>query len=112
MRDPAVLAVFALHLTAAEFAAVLAGVPIVRHFWPPVTCREKGLAVDGALGMQPHDRLAGVQAADGGCRWSFGPVTRYRCALPHVASRRAMASPMPEAPPGTLTPARDWDSFK
>lgn len=32
MRDPAVLALYALHLSAAELAAVLAGLPIVRPY--------------------------------------------------------------------------------
>ena len=39
MRDPAVLAVFAVRITAAEHAAILAGRPIVRPFWPTVSCR-------------------------------------------------------------------------
>lgn len=100
MRDPAVLAVFALRLSAAELAAVLAGVPIVRPFWPPVTCRGSvvGLHAEGAV--HGEALLAGVQAAEGGCRWSFGPVTRY---LRPDAPSHPM---LPAAPVGTLTPAR------
>lgn len=104
MRDPAVLAVFTLHLSAAELAAVLAGASIVRPFWPPQSCRGSvvGLHAEGAV--HGEALLAGVQAAEDGpgARWSFGPVTRYARALPHVASRRAMSSPMPAAPLGTL----------
>lgn len=110
-RDPAVLAVYALHLTAAELDTVLAGAPIVRPFWPPMTCRGAvvGLHAEGAV---VGEALLASAVADpaGGCRWSFGPATRYHRALPHARSRR-MASPMPAAPLGTLTPARDWDAF-
>ena len=111
MRDPAVLALYALHLSAAELAAVLAGLPIVRPFWPPVTCRGSVVGMHAEGAVHGEALLAGVQAADCGCRWSFGPVARYARALPHTRTR-GMASPMPAAPIGTLTPARDWDSFK
>ena len=49
MRDPAVLAVFALRVTAAEFATLASGAPIVRLYWPPVPCRGSvvGLHVGG-----------------------------------------------------------------
>ena len=113
MRDPAVLAVFALHLSAAELAAVLAGAPILRPYWPPAPCRGSvvGLHAEGTVAGEAL--LAGVQAAEesGVVRWTFGPVTRYLRPLAHTRSR-GMASPMPAAPSGTLTPARDWDSFK
>ena len=39
MRDPAVLALHALHLTPGEAADVLAGQPIRRRFWPPQHCQ-------------------------------------------------------------------------
>ena len=39
MRDPAVIAVFALRVTAAELASIEAGLPIARPFWPPQRCR-------------------------------------------------------------------------
>jgi len=85
MRDPAVLAVFTLHLSAAELAAVLAGASIVRPFWPPQSCRGSvvGLHAEGAV--HGEALLAGVQAAEEG-----------------PGSRRAMSSPMPAAPLGTL----------
>ena len=38
MRDPAVLAVFAVRITAAEIASIEAGLPAVRPFWPPGRC--------------------------------------------------------------------------
>ena len=92
MRDPAVLAVFALHLSAAELTAVLGGAPIVRRFWPPQQCRGAvvGLHAEGAVVGEAL--LSGFTSdPEGGCRWSFGPATRYARALPHpLASRRAM----------------------
>ena len=53
-------------------------------------------------------RLERVESAaeGGGCWWHFGRVALYARPLPHPASlrSRAMASPMPPAPLGTLTP--------
>ena len=66
MRDPAVLAVFALRITADERASIEAGAPIVRPFWP---------------------LLVSAVSADGGAAWTFGPVTLYRHALPHHVLR-------------------------
>jgi len=109
MRDPAVLAVHAVRITAAEHAAIVAGWRILRPFWPPMACRDcvVGLQVGGeVLG----EALLTFVASDGGCAWMFGPVTLYRHALPHPAPR-GMSSPMPAAPVGTLTMARDWDAF-
>ena len=69
-----------------------------------------GLHAEGAVVGEAL--LAGFASdPEGGCRWSFGPVTRYARLLPYLAIKRAMASPMPAAPLGTLTLARDWDAF-
>ena len=109
MRNPAVLALHALHLTPGEAAAVLAGQPIRRRFWPPQHCQGGvvvGLCAGGeVLGEARLERVEPDREA-GGVWWHFGPVTRYARALPHPASlrSRAMASPMPPAPLGTLTP--------
>lgn len=108
MRDPAVLALYAVRVTAEEFASIRAGVPIVRPYWPPGRCRGAvvGLQVGGdVLG---EALLTGVTSTHGGAAWAFGAVTPYLRTLPHVLGR-GMSSPMPEAPPGTLTPARNWD---
>ena len=50
-RDPAVRAVFALRVTAAELAAIEAGQPVRRPAWPPQRCQATvvGLCVDGAV---------------------------------------------------------------
>ena len=66
-----------------------------------------GLQVAGEV---LSEALLTCAAANGGCAWSFGPVTTYARRLPHPAPR-GMASPMPAAPVGTLTPARDWDAY-
>ncbi len=49
MRDPAVLALYAVRVTAKEFASIRAGAPIVRPYWPPGRCRGAvvGLQVGG-----------------------------------------------------------------
>lgn len=121
MRDPAVQALYALHLTPVELDAVLAGQSIRRETWPPQRCQGVvvGLCAGGAVvgeatllraesappalvvglrfmgGTPPKDRVL----------WHFGPVVRYTQPLPHPSSvrSRAMSSPMPEAPVGTLT---------
>ena len=110
MRDPAVLAVFALRVTADEHARLVVGLPIVRPFWPPVRCRGSvvGLQVGGEVVGEAL--LVSAVSTDGGAAWTFGPVTPYHRALPHPAPR-GMSSPMPAAPRGTLTPARDWDAY-
>lgn len=92
MRDPAVCAVFALHLTGPELAAVLAGAPVFRQTWPPGHCRGAvvGLHADGAVVGEA--RLGSVASSPAGSpapvAWTFGPVTLYA------------------APLGTLTPTR------
>jgi len=113
VRDPAVLAVFALHLSAAELAAVLGGAPILRPVWPPMQCRGAvvGLHADGAVVGEALLVDATAEQDDPGARWTFGPVTRYARPLTH-ARTRGMASPMPHAPVGTVTPVRDWDAFE
>ena len=110
MRDPAVLAVFALRITAAEHERIAAGLPIARPFWPPVRCRASvvGLHVTGAVVGEAL--LVSAAAADGGAAWTFGSVVLYRRPLPHPVPR-GMSSPMPAAPVGTLTSARDWGAF-
>lgn len=125
-RDPAVLALYALHMTAAEVEAVLAGRAIRRPVWPPQRCQGAvvGLCVD-ALGavigealLERAEAVAGAIALGlwfiEGPRaaqvlWYFGPVTSYRQALPHRRGR-GMSSLMPAAPLGTLTQPRpvDW----
>ena len=110
MRDPAVLAVFALRVTAAEHAAILANLPIVRPFWPPARCRDSVVGLQVGAEVLGEALLVSAVAADGGCAWTFGPVTLYRHALSHPVPR-GMSSPMPAAPRGTLTPARDWDAY-
>lgn len=49
MRDPAVHAIYALHLTPSEVAAVREGCPVYRPYWPPVCCRDSvvGLSAGG-----------------------------------------------------------------
>lgn len=110
MRDPAVLAVFALRVTAAEHAAILASLPIVRPFWPPARCRGSVVGLQVGAEVVGEALLVSAVAADGGAAWAFGPVTIYARRLPHPAPR-GMSSPMPAAPRGTLTPARDWDAY-
>lgn len=110
MRDPAVLAVFAVRITAAEHAAILAGRPIVRPFWPTVSCRACVVGLHVAGEVLGEALLSSAMSAPGGCAWTFGPVTTYARRLPHPAPR-GMSSQMPAAPMGTLTPARDWEAF-
>jgi len=107
MRDPAVLALYAVRITVDEHARLAAGLPIVRPFWPPVRCRGSvvGLQVDDEVVGEA--RLTDVSSVAGGASWAFGPVTPYLRNLPHTRGR-GMSSPMPAAPHGTLTPARDW----
>lgn len=111
MRDSAVLAVHAVRITAAEHAAIVAGWRILRPFWPPMVCRGVvvGLHVEGHVVGEALLTCAADPFASG-CAWSFGPVTTYTRPLPHP-SPRGMSSPMPAAPVGTLTAARDWDAF-
>ena len=110
MRDPAVIAVFALRVTAAELASIEAGLPIARPFWPPQRCRGSVVGLQVAHEVTGEALLASVAPVAGGASWSFGPVTSYLRRLPHALGR-GMSSPMPEAPRGTLTPVRDWDAF-
>ena len=110
MRDPAVLAVFAIRITAAEHAAILAGLPIARPFWPPARCRGSVVGLQVGTEVVGEALLAEVAAVDGGAAWAFGPVTCYRRRLPHTIGR-GMSSPMPACPCGTLTVPRAWDDF-
>lgn len=104
MRDPAVQALYALHLRAEELAAVLGGQTLRRPVWPPQRCQGAvvGLCAGGLVVGEA--RLDVASHADGGACWSFGPVVGYARPLPHVHGR-GMSSPMPAAPLGTLTSA-------
>jgi hypothetical protein len=108
MRDPAVLALYVVRVTAEEFASIRAGVPIVRPYWPPGRCRGAVVGLQVGGDVIGEALLAGVTSTRGGATWAFGVVTPYLRTLPHVFGR-GMSSPMPEAPLGTLTPARNWD---
>ena len=110
MRDPAVHAVYALHMTPSEVAAIRAGRPIYRPYWPPVCCRDSvvGLSAAGEVTGEAH-LLSAVHTPDG-VAWSFATVTNYRGPLAHKAGR-GMSSSLPEAPLGTLTAARDWETY-
>ena len=111
MRDPAVLAVHTVCITANEHAAIVAGRPILRPFWPPMPCRGAVVGLHLAGEVLGEALLTSASAANaGGCAWTFGPVTTYARRLPHP-SPRGMASSMPAAPMGIITPARDWEAF-
>ena len=75
MRDAAVLAVFALRITAAEHAAILGGLPIARPFWPPARCRGSVVGLQVGEQVLGEALLMSTTAADGGCAWAFGPAT-------------------------------------
>ena len=110
MRDPAVQAVMALHLKPHEIGRVLNEQRIERRVWPPKPCRSAvvglcagGLVFGEALLIDPdHSTADGVV-------WRFETLTLYAQPLQHPASvhSRAMASPMPPAPPGTITAPRE-----
>ena len=55
-RDPAVHAVYALHMTPDEVAVVREGCPVYRPFWPPVCCRDSvvGLSAAGEVTGEAH----------------------------------------------------------
>lgn len=111
MRDPAVLAIHAVKLTAGEFAALSTGRRILRPFWPPMLCRGVvvGLHVEGHVVGEAILTCAADPYASG-CAWTFGPVTTYTRPIPHPAPR-GMSSAMPATPLGTITTARDWSVF-
>ena len=100
MRDPAVHAVCALHMTPDEVAAAREGRPIYRPYWPPVSCRDSvvGLSAAGEVTGEAH--LVSTTHTLAGVAWSFAPMTAYRRPLAHKATR-GMSSSMPEAPLGT-----------
>lgn len=127
-RDPAVRAVFALRVTAAELAAIEAGQPVRRPTWPPRRCQDAivGLCVDGAVVGEAHlvraesalgATVLGLWYMDGAIPrdrvlWHFAGFARYLLPLPvepRPGYRRA-SSLMPPAPLGTLTAPRadDW----
>lgn len=104
-RDPAVVAVHALHLTAEELAEAEAGRPIRRPYWPPQRCQ--GVVVGLCAGglVLGEARVDAASHPEGGAAWTLGPIARYRRPLQH-AHGRGMSSPMPPAPIGTLTDLR------
>jgi len=110
-RDHAVRALFALHLAPVEFDHVVASQVIRRKFWPPKTCEGAvvGLCASGLVFGEAQLERVESDRDLGGARWHFGPATLYARALQHPASvgSRAMASPMPAAPAGTLTSPRE-----
>ena len=74
MRDPAVLAVFVLCVTAAEFAALASGAPIVRLYWPPVPCR--GSEADGTFMAMTFSQSKDFKTRKGAERWLLKMCTR------------------------------------
>ena len=110
MRDPAVLAVFALRVTAAEFATLASGAPIIRPYWPPVPCRGAVVGLHAGSEVLGEALLSGVVAVAGGAAWTFGAVTLYARRLPPL---RPVGWPRRwrRRPRGTLTPARDGEAF-
>lgn len=111
MRDPAVRAIHALHMTPDEVAAVRDGCPVYRPFWPPVCCRDSVVGLSAAGLVMGEARMLPTIHTTAGVAWRFAAMTAYRKPLTHTATR-GMASSMPEAPMGTLTPARDWDTYE
>jgi hypothetical protein len=106
-RDPEVCAVYALHLSAAEVAAVFDGNPIYRPLWPPACCQGAVVGLH-ACGLVHGEALllqvfAASQSAPDRVCWAFDQVVAYQRGLAH-ARTRAMSSLMPPAPLGTLTP--------
>lgn len=92
MRDPAVLALYAIRVTAEEFASIREGAPIVRPFWPPGRCRGAVVGLQVGGNVLGEALLAGVTPTHGGAAWAFGAVTPYLRTLPHVLGR-GMSSP-------------------
>lgn len=110
MRDPAVHAIHALHMTPDEVAAVREGRPIYRSYWPPVYCRDSIVGLSAAGVVTGEARMLSTARTTAGVEWRFAAMITYRKPLAHTATR-GMASSMPEAPMGTLAPARDWDTY-
>lgn len=110
MRDPAVLALCALHLTLVELVDARNRGYIRRPVWPPKTCEGAVVGLCAAGLVFGEARLTRVVAGSepGEVVWHFGVVILYAHPLPHpfALTSRAMASLMPPAPLGTLTPAR------
>lgn len=111
MRDPAVHAVFALHLTPDEVAAVREGCPVYRPYWPPVCCRDSVVGLSAAGVVMGEARMLSTVHTVAGVAWRFTSMTTYKKPLAHKATR-GMFSSMPEASMGTLTPARDWETYE
>ena len=56
-------------------------------------------------------RMLSTTHTPAGVAWRFTSMTAYKKPLAHKATR-GMSSSMPEAPMGTLTPARDWETYE
>lgn len=91
MRDPAVLAVFAVRITAAEIASIEAGLTAVRPFWPPGRCRGAVVGLQIGDAVVGEALLASVVSVAGGAAWTFGPVTTYLRRLPHAGPGHVVA---------------------
>ena len=102
MRDPAVHAVYALHMTPDEVAAIRAGCPVYRPYWPPVCCRDSVVGLSAGGEITGEARMLSTEHTPAGVAWRFTSMTTYRRPLAHRATR-GMSSSMPEAPMGTLT---------
>ena len=111
MRDPAVHAVYALHMTPSEVAAVRDGCPVYRPYWPPVCCRDSVVGLSAGGEVTGEARMLSSVHTIAGVVWRFAPMTTYRKPLAHKAGR-GMFSSLPEAPLGTLTVARDWETYE
>ena len=110
-RDPAVHAVYALHMTPDEVAVVREGCPVYRPFWPPVQCRGCVVGLSAGGEVTGEARMLSTEHTPAGVAWRFTSMTTYRQPLAHKATR-GMFSSMPEAPMGTLTPARNWETYE
>lgn len=115
MRDPACIALVALHLSAAEVQDIFDGRPVRRRVWPPQQVQQPGGVV---VGLSADGRVVGearlariIADAAGGVLWLFKEARAYAAPLPHpeaVGSRRALSA-MPCVPaPAAERPAPMW----
>lgn len=100
MRDPAVHAVYALHMTPSEVAKVREGCPVFRPYWPPVCCRDSVVGLSAGGEVTGEARMLSTTHTPAGVAWRFAAVKTYKKPLAHKATR-GMSSSMPEAPLGT-----------
>lgn len=115
MRDPACIALVALHLSEDEVRDIFAGRAVRRRVWPPRQVQQPGGVV---VGLSTGGRVVGearlvraVAGDAGGALWLFVEARAYATPLPHpeaVGSRRALsAMPCVPAPP-VVRPAPMW----